>query len=573
MNEYYDLLKSWCDKLVEYQITELSDPNFHGGILCPACSLIHGRIGDSVYPLTAMYHYSGDEKYLNAAKLAVDWSEYNVLRKNGGYFNDKTHNWMGISVFSTLSFGETLLYHSGCLDDATKEKWTAIFVRLSEFVCSFFGGGADSAHKTNVNYHASTAAALALAYKLTGNEKYKEEACKCAEYSKTFFTDEGLLFGESKGFDIGYNVEESLPALVLFAHYVEDEEYLDFVADKFKTHLEFMIPDGGWDNSWGSRANKWTYWGSRTSDGCQVALSILAKKDPIFAEAAQRSFNMYKKCSTNGLLYGGYMYIEAGEEGCTHHSFCHAKALCAMIDNGFIYDTPTALPRDEEYGLKSFPCAHVELISKGDFRATVSASDVVSYSGAATTGGTMTLLWNKKVGPIFAASMADYQMAEPKNMQYSRHINRMESTSLRIKEGKFESVNERSAKLSASYDSEKIVVTACGKLKNLSFDEGCGYELKYIFRENTVEIFAISEKGGRFIIPVICSGKDEVVTEGKSAIIRRENAEIILESDSDISFDFKAPRRNFNVVGGFMTAPLYIDMKSGESVRFALTVK
>ena len=64
-----------------------------------------------------------------------------------------------------------------------------------------------------------------------------------------------------------------------------------------------------------------------------------------------------------------------------------------------------------------------------------------------------------------------------------------------------------------------------------------------------------------------------MVTEGKSAIIRRENAEIILESDSNISFDSKAPRRNFNVVGGFMTAPLYIDMKSGESVSFSLTVK
>ena len=84
------------------QITELKDPAFYGGILCPACSLIHGRIGDSVYPLTAMYDYSGDEKYLNAAKLAVEWSEANVARKTGGYFNDKAHTWMGISVFSAL---------------------------------------------------------------------------------------------------------------------------------------------------------------------------------------------------------------------------------------------------------------------------------------------------------------------------------------------------------------------------------------------------------------------------------------------------------------------------------------
>ena len=557
MKEYYDLLKSWCDKLVEYQITELKDKNFYGGILCPACSLIHGRIGDSVYPLTAMYDYSGDEKYLEAAKLAVEWSENNVLRKNGGYFNDKTHNWMGISVFSALSFGETLLYHSDCLDSETKEKWMNIFVRLSDFVCSYFGGGANSSHKTNVNYHASTAAAMALAYVLTKNEKYKTNAYECAEYSKTFFTEDNLLFGESKGIDIGYNVEESLPALVLFAHYMNDGDYLDFIAEKVKAHLEFMIPDGGWDNSWGARANKWTYWGSRTSDGCQAALCILAKKDPIFAEAAKRSFNMYKKCSANGLLYGGYMYIAANEEACTHHSFCHAKSLCAMIDNKFVYEKSAALPRDGEYGLKSFPSAHVELVSKGDFRATVSASDVSSYLGASTTGGTMTLLWNKKVGPIFASSMAEYQMAEPKNMQYSRHIDRMECTSLRIREGRFESVNETSAELSTSCDSEKITLTACGKLKNLAFNEGGKYELQYVFGNEAVEISAVSEKGGRFIIPIICTDREEIEESDRLTVIHKDGADILLESDSKIKFDTKAPSRNFNVVGGFMTAPLY----------------
>jgi hypothetical protein len=29
------------------------------------------------------------------------------------------------------------------------------------------------------------------------------------------------------------------------------------------THLEFMLHDGAWDNSWGTRNFKWTYWGNR----------------------------------------------------------------------------------------------------------------------------------------------------------------------------------------------------------------------------------------------------------------------------------------------------------------------
>ena len=184
MKEYYDLLKSWCDKVLEYQIKEIKDKNFYGGILCPACAVIHGRIGDSVYPLTAMYDYTGDEKYLEGARLAVEWAENNVRRKNGGYFNDKAHSWMGISVFSAISFGEALLYHGDCLDKETREEWTKIFVRLSDFVCEFFAPGKNI---TNINYHASTAAALSFAYILTGNERYKNTAYALAEYVDGFF--------------------------------------------------------------------------------------------------------------------------------------------------------------------------------------------------------------------------------------------------------------------------------------------------------------------------------------------------------------------------------------------------
>lgn len=75
------LLKSWCDKLISFQITEIKDKNFYGGILCPACSMIHGRIGDAVYPFTLMYDKTGDKKYLEAAKMVIDWSEHNVRRK------------------------------------------------------------------------------------------------------------------------------------------------------------------------------------------------------------------------------------------------------------------------------------------------------------------------------------------------------------------------------------------------------------------------------------------------------------------------------------------------------------
>ena len=49
--ECFDLLKSWCDGLISYQIHNKGDSRFDGGFFCPACKMIHGRSQDAVYPL------------------------------------------------------------------------------------------------------------------------------------------------------------------------------------------------------------------------------------------------------------------------------------------------------------------------------------------------------------------------------------------------------------------------------------------------------------------------------------------------------------------------------------------
>src|SRR5580658_144850 len=50
-NLYSDLLMTWCDGLTDHQVTSIHDLTLYGGILCPACALIHGRCADAVYPL------------------------------------------------------------------------------------------------------------------------------------------------------------------------------------------------------------------------------------------------------------------------------------------------------------------------------------------------------------------------------------------------------------------------------------------------------------------------------------------------------------------------------------------
>ena len=123
-------------------------------------------------------------------------------------------------------------------------------------------------------------------------------------------SENGLLFGEGQPNDAvsekgctaidmgGYNVEESLPSLCRYAMESGDKEAFNVFVDSYRAHLEFMLPDGAWDNSIGTRAFKWTYWGSRTSDGCQEVLFHLGKQDPVFAEAALRNLDLYENAHT-----------------------------------------------------------------------------------------------------------------------------------------------------------------------------------------------------------------------------------------------------------------------------------
>lgn len=77
-NDAEKLLVEWVDALLAYQCEGLH-PSLDGGILCPACARIHGRIGDTVLPLMYLADKTGNDKYLLAAKKLMKWME-NVHR-------------------------------------------------------------------------------------------------------------------------------------------------------------------------------------------------------------------------------------------------------------------------------------------------------------------------------------------------------------------------------------------------------------------------------------------------------------------------------------------------------------
>jgi hypothetical protein len=590
---YTRTLQSWCDGLLAHQITN-PDPALNGGLLCPACALIHGRCGDAVYPLLRVAHTTGQAKYLNAALAVHEWSEHNVSRDDGSWVNDVTlSNWKGITVFKTIALAEAVLHHGAILSAQTRAEWTARIARAAKFLDGFI-----SIQTGNINYPITSTLAFTLCAQVLNEPRYLDRARALAHEALANFTPAGLLFGEGHPFDVtspkgchpvdlGYNVEESLPALALYATLTNDKEVLDVVIKSLRTHLEFMLPDGGWDNSWGTRNYKWSYWGSRTSDGCHPAFVLLADHDPKFREAAHRNLKLMAACTHNNLLYGGPDYFAHGDQPCIHHAFTHAKALATVLDRGSFPappKTPPQLPREESYGVRSFPDIATHLASIGDWRATVTDYDweyvetVQAGGGGNTggghaTGGALTMLYHQKLGPILTASMNQYSLIEISNQQQftdKPHMTLTPRIEL-VADGKtYTSLVDLKAKLTVTKGYHETDFVAEGRLLTTAHQpvpgEGIGYSLAHIIGPLAVEIAAntrgTTSAPSRLIVPVIASSRDMVTQmDAQTIIIKRPKGSLRIHTQTAKGFEPISGglnARTFSLVPGFECVPISI---------------
>jgi len=603
-NLYYELLKSWCDGLIARQVTAIREPALYGGILCPACVLIHGRCGDAVYPLLRMARTTGDSKYLRAAVLVHDWSERQVSRSDGSWVNDVTlSSWKGITVFHTIALAEALQHHGLLLDTSTRRRWTERLALAAKFLDSFM-----TMQTGNINYPMTSSFCFAIVGQVLEDPRYLDRARQMAHASLEYFTPNGLLFGEGhpqtavtakkcRPVDLGYNVEESLPSLALYALVTNDKPVLEQVIAALRTHMEFMLPDGGWDNSWGSRNYKWTWWGSRTSDGCHPAYALLSQHEPTFREVAWRNLEMMAACTHNGLLYGGPHYFAHGDLPCVHHTFTHAKALATVLDRGGADVQPVqrlSLPRDEAYGLKSYPEIGTRLAAIGDWRATITEYDweyvehVQSGGGSAggghASGGALSLLFHRGLGPILVSSMTEYQAIEISNQQAHRdypHMTltpRIECVSDRV----YTSLSDFEAALTTTSTPQRITFDASGRLLTAAHTPAPNgevhYHLVYGLTGATVEIVASTDAAGpaplRFILPVVSPHNEAVEQiDRKTVRIAKRNGQLVVRTDAPQGFEAPTKERTFNLVPGFQCLPLAIVLRPGKEARIELSAE
>jgi hypothetical protein len=578
------LLKDWCDGMIKVQINNPSNLEEHGALGCPSCEHIHGRCMDAVYPFLYMADISGDKKYIEAAKLVMIWAENNVSQEDGSWTVIKNpKSWKGITVFGAIALAEALHYHGHVIDEGTRKAWTIRLEKAGQYIYDTF-----TIDFTNINYPGTAVYGLNLIGSVLNRDDFKAKSKKLASEVKVYFTDnEGLLFGECKksssklsekglhGVDLGYNVEETLNSLVMYAVKEKDDELLQILTKSLNSHLEFMLPDGAWDNSWGNRMYKWSYWGSRTCDGSQPAFGMMANINPAFGTAAVKNTELLKRCTADGLIHGGPGFIEAGIPPCVHHTFTHAKPLAALLDHWDHLpeiNANTSLPRTIADGVKHFKDLDVYLFARGDWRGTVSAYDAeyhYKYDFRQASGAALGVLYHNKVGLLCAASMAEYSLVEKNNQQ--PQPGKDICLTPRIETFKdntwFTNLYDLPATVSSQDENGNIKLLANVKLKNVERaiveETASDFNISYNSSSEKMEIIVKTDQDilepTAFVLPIVSAANEEVkVLSENEFTIQKPEGLVTIKANAQIKVKEILGTRTFNMVPGVEALPIEV---------------
>jgi hypothetical protein len=366
----------------------------------------------------------------------------------------------------------------------------------------------------------------------------------------------------------------------MYSILTDEREVLGRVIAAMRTHIEFMLPDGAWDNGWGTRNFKWSWWGSRTSDGCQPGYLLLATHDPRFREVAWRNFELLAACTHDGLLYGGPDYYRCGYPACTAHTMMHAKALATVLDcatTGMKPSPRLALPRDAAYGLRHFAEIGTTLVAVGDWRATVTDSDwqYRDVFGGHASGGALSMLYHHRLGPVLVASMTEYQREEPNNQQRHRDGATMPLTpriQCRCDATAYTNLSDYRAVVVREQCAGAVVVKAQGRLCDIHHQSPAAgdvlFQMAYRFTAASVRIAASVAGPGaaaaQLILPVVCSrGETASRIDAQTVRIVKPAGTLRIHTNAVAGLAMTGRERVFNLVPGFECLPLSVALPRG----------
>jgi len=419
--EYLKTLYELCEALLRLQVTDRSSPDF-GAISDPACGVFHTRAGEAVYPFAVAWKHSGRREFLEAAIASGNWLV--SQQQPEGFWFETPKTWTGTTTDQLLMLACAYPLLEGELGRQERDAWRDSIRRAADYLTKVMGQ--DFAH---INYCATTAASLAAAHRIVQNKRYLEKARALAHLVVAKINGEGFIEGEGDrvrgvqyGVDLGYNVDMSLWGLALYARLVGDEGAWQAARQALRTHLYFLYPNGAVDNSWGTRSYKWTIYGSKTADGCQVLFSLFAGEDPVYRTAGLRNLACLRACIRDGLVgYGPWYWEIYGGPPCIYPTFARAKNLALALEFGDVSEGPLPpLPSDKSGWFRWFHSVDTILVRTKGLMATVTAYGhkvpMEDKHSNHPTGGSISALWADGYGWLQLSSGSRYEPWESIHM-------------------------------------------------------------------------------------------------------------------------------------------------------------
>ncbi len=533
-DEYASTLQQLSAKLVELQQRDNKQPEY-GGIWCEHCQVWHTRAAEAVFPLTVSYFITNDKRYLQSAKLAAGWL-FQQQQKDGSW-KETPEEWTGTTTDQLLMLLLSYEKLQTGLSRQEKQEWLQSMRAAAAYLHRVM-----RPEFASINYVATTTATLAKAGLVLNDTSFTNRAKELAHRTISKIDEEGFLFGEGgksygnkMGIDLGYNMEMSLWGLGLYAKLTNDTLVYNRVQHALQQHLYFIYPNGALDASWGIRSNKWTGYGSATSDGCQALFSLMDKEDTRYATAALRNLDFLRRHFTkDGLLGFGLQYDELfNKPPCIYPTFAKAKNLAMAYEwDKYPSRASVALPSDNTGWMKLFPSLDVVQVRTRSMMATITAYRYKDPAGTKgkymyrPTGGAISHLWIEGNDFLQASSPTVYTRPEPMSFPEAPGVvsltPRIEYTDSL---GYFTNLYEYDARLTARQVHDSFYVSAYGELKDQYFlTGGVGYGLHYIFSdkglEKKVEInWHDARRTVRIVEPFITSGRLKVTQPDATTVL------------------------------------------------------
>ncbi len=533
--------------LLQYIQPDKNSPDY-GAIECPHCHIYHTRAAEAVYPFAFQFQKTGDEIYLRAAINLGNWLIRQQLEE--GSWRETPEEWTGTTTDQALMMALAYPILKPHLNKKESGQWSQSIEKAGDYLEDVM-----SPQFASINYCATTAATLMFLDQIIVKNSYRSKAHELAHKviakmdRDYFLTGEGgRVFDVKYGVDLGYNLEMSLWGLALYARLANDNEVMTCVEKSLGNHLSFIYPDGSMDDSWGIRSNKWTCFGSGTSDGCVLLFSLFMNKSDQYRTAAIRNMEFMRTCMKDGILAFGPLYYDIFDDlPCIYPTFAKAKNLAMAIAfaNTDAGELPL-LPSDRN-GLRFYPTLNLATARTSQWCTTISAYNYKDPAGERSkymhrpTGGSICNLWLNGHGFFQASSQTIYKRWEPMSFPELGETlpltPRIEFTSTL---GYFVNLYEFDAVLTSSEQNGFCQVTATGELKNSKQQPGgITYSLNHKITDDsltkTIELLYHDAKDPVSIVePIIFyPGMAFVKLDERTVQIRMKDRIIELKVETD----------------------------------------